>query len=222
MKIENKSNIEEILMELFFKFRDAYIKREYLSIEEREKDRKKLNELYQSFETMHQKILDSKCYLELGKIQQEQTNRFLADDIHPQQRVEMLAYILRSLMHPVLFIHGKTTLFSSALEEKKNQAGSIEILPSEEGNNQNIQQPEECHPVSFGAEDMAKLTQGIKNLIQQYKAFPKWQKKMDLHQAELLSQMVANGELEIVFPTKKKELSGVNTSIILKETMCQT
>lgn len=214
------NSIEEILVELFFKFRDACQKREYLGIDEREKDRKKLNELYDTLQTMHQKILDSKCYLELGKIQQEQTNRFLADDIHPQQRIDMLAYILRSLIHPVLFVHGKTSLLSSGLKEK-GDVPSIEVLPLERQAKE-LEEDQQCQTVGFGVEEMTKLTEGIKRLVEQYKAFPRWQKKMDLHQAELLSQMIANGEMEIVFPTKKKELSGINTSIILKENLCQT
>lgn len=211
---KKRNTIEETLMELFFKYREALSKKEYLSIEEREKDRKKLNDLYENFQSIQQKIMDSKCYLELGNIQKEQSNRFLSDDIPPSQRIEMLAYILRALNHPVLFIHGKTTLLSSALQERQEFHDGIEILPSPP---EKKEAEEECYTVSFGTEDMAKLTEGIKNLVSQYKNFSQWQKKIDTQQAELLSQMVANGEMEIVFPARKKELDGLNTAIVLKE-----
>ena len=79
---------ENSLLDLIFKYKEILQNQQYVSIEEREKDRIHLNEIHAQLQNISQKILDSKCYLQLGKIQENQTVRFLADDTTANQELK--------------------------------------------------------------------------------------------------------------------------------------
>lgn len=212
--------IEETLIDILFKYRTACKEHQYLKMEEREKDRTRLNEIYEKLHTIHQKILDSQCYSQLGALQKEQTQRFLADEIEQRQRLAMLAYIVRSAARPVLFLAGKSTLLVSPPEIENAAESKIEILPplGVKPNNADCA----CLPVDYDNRYVEEIAFKLKKLVDRYKIFARWQQKLNLHEAELLSQMVASGEIEIQLKTRQKELEGKRTSIILKEALCQT
>lgn len=207
---------ENPLLNLIFKYKEVLQEHHYLSIEEREQDRIHLNEMYSELQNISQKILDSKCYLQLGKVQEDQTIRFLADDTTAEQRVEMLAYILRSQCHPILSVSGKNTMVLDHIQKQEKKSMTTEEKINLETKD-NAPQFFAMNDVQIEPEDIEKIKQEVRKIVQKNKKVSYWKRHLSLAQAEMLSQLASNGELEIPLPTDKEELHGTKTCIVLKE-----
>ena len=207
---------ENPLLNLIFKYKEVLQEHHYLSIEEREQDRIHLNEMYSELQNISQKILDSKCYLQLGRVQEDQTIRFLADDTTADQRVEMLAYILRSQCHPILFISGKNTMVLDNVQKQEKKSMVTEEKIDIE-TKENTPQFFAMNEVQIEPHDIEKIKEEVKKIINKNKKISYWKRHLSLAQAEILSQLASNGEVEIPLPTEKEELHGTKTCIVLKE-----
>ena len=207
---------EDDLIEIILKYRSALSADEYIDLHQREADRCHLNQHYARLRTVNQKILDSKCYLQLGRYQQVQTMKFLADDTTQEQRLQMLAYILRSLTRPLLFIHGRSAILYSP---EVAAAPESDIIKADSTPNQTTASPAAagCEPVALSPEQLAATGKAIQALIDKYRNFRRWQPKLSLTQAEMVSQMVAKGEITIGLGSDDPQLDGATTSIVLKE-----
>lgn len=202
---------ERELIELILKYRDAVQQEQYLPVSQREADRERLNVIYARLETIRQKILDSRCYLELGKLQRELGSKFLADDTSPCQRLQMLAYLVRCVCYPVVFVNGRNTI--SKLRPARDTVDVIEAEPDEPPE----KQTPKFRSYDISAEDLRRMQQEIRDLLDEYPRRRQWQKRLSVTQAEILSQMAASGEIEIACEGKAKGVDGVAASIVLKE-----
>lgn len=213
--MKNNKTVENELINIIFKYKTGLNSNQNFNINEREEDRSKLSHLYNNLLTTNQKILDSKCYLSLGNVQKDQTIKFLANDTTPYQRMAMISFVLRSLIKPVLFISARTAILSSKFEEHSNSKveNRVEFLHDEKAK---IKE-DECFPKSVKDTDIKKLKSQIKDIIAKYKKLNKWKGKLSLNQAEVLSQMSNNKEIDINIPTNNKELENSITSIVIKE-----
>ena len=206
---------EEYLIDIILKYRSALTEDQYINLHQREEDRRHLNQLYAGLRTVNQKILDSKCYLQLGRYQQVQTMKFLADDTTQDQRLQMLAYILRSLTRPVLFVHGRATILYSPIEI--NEEGDTVKDDSQPTEDIAPAPLTGCEPEALSPEQLAAASKTIRSLIDKHRLFRRWQPKITLSQAEIISQMVAKGEISIGVASDEPQLAGITTAIVLKE-----
>ncbi|HNZ66141.1 MAG: hypothetical protein KBC30_09600 [Planctomycetes bacterium] len=207
---------ENSLLDLIFKYKEILQNQQYVSIEEREKDRIHLNEIHAQLQNISQKILDSKCYLQLGKIQENQTVRFLADDTTANQRIEMLAYIVRSQCRPVLFISGTNTLLIDEVSKKEKQILEIDNqIQTQKGELPQIFSLKEQTKIQ--QKDFLLMKQTVLQIAKKHPRLSYWRKKFTVEQAEILSQLASSGEIEIHLDTDKQKLHGVKTCVVLKE-----
>ena len=204
---------EEELIQLVLKYRDAVNQREYLPIAERESDRVKLNEIYATLDTIRQKILDSKCYSELGKLQKELSEKFLAEDTTPAQRLSMVAYLVRSLAYPVVFAAGRsvlTTIYQQNAVVAEPVADIESDAPGKQSRAKSVFQTRTITP-----DEIARIQAELRQLFRRPPSLQKLAGLISLEQAQILSQLAANNEI----PLRVAAHDGIEgiTSIILKE-----
>jgi len=205
--------IEDELIAMIMKYRD--IAQQFFSIQEREQDRSNLHDLYEQLQNLHQKILDSRCYFQLGKTQQTQTERFLLDDTKPEQRLAMVSYVLRTLCKPVILLSGKATLLI-AHKRKEKPVKILEDEAAEIAKQRAKAWKPVCKPEDITPEDIDKMKAEITALFQESEDWLVKQ-KMTFQQADILSQMAASGQIAIEKTTSNPDLLGITTSVILKQ-----
>lgn len=209
-------NPEEQLITLVLKYRDAANKGEYLPVTEREQDRQRLNDSYQDLSTIRQRILDSKCYLEMGRLQKELSDRFLADNTTPTQRLDMLAYLVKSLRYPLVFLCGRNTITT----DYHLQENTVVHLEIEEKNEPDLShgRSKPCfvsYPIS--AEEIKQIQSEVKHLHKQHQRLVDWLPLLSRMQAEIFSQLTASGELKIALEQNSPCQQRTMTSMVVKE-----
>jgi hypothetical protein len=208
---------EQELMEMVLKYRDALNKSEYLPVTERETDRQRLNTIYVGLSTIRQKILDSKCYYELGKLQKELSDKFLAEESSPTQRLYMLSYLVRSLCHPLVFIATRSTITTSYHayddEETKPSVSPIEAGVPEESRRQTSQF--RSHPIT--AAEIKAMQSEVRQLFRACHDVQKLRLTLSLPQAQILSQLAASGDIKLTVTNSQVPRNNLVTSVIVKE-----
>ncbi len=199
--------IEDRLISVIMKYRND--ENQFFEIKEREEDRANVNSMYSQLYTLPQKILDSRCYLEFGKTQQKQTIEFLADDTTPEQRLKMLAYIVRTVRKPIIFLSGKSTLLG------KFQEKHIPLIQIKE---QPKKKPKiidrECITKEISIEEITRVKKQLQTWMVNW---PRNSKKLQINHAEILSQMAANHEIIIPSPTNNTNWVGTVRSIVIQQ-----
>lgn len=206
---------EKKLIDCIFKYREALSHKKYLSVPEREADRQSLNDLYESLSNLKQKVLDSKCYLQFGEVQKEQTARLLADETTPEQRTEMLAYVLRCLCHPVVHFHGRSSI--NNYPERKEMA--LEEVEPEftsflEDNKPQTLCTFKTRPISY--EELEASRKKLRQFIKKETSPRSWS-SLSLSEAEILSQLAADGQAKIPIEVNDSAPSNYPVAIVLKE-----
>ena len=211
---DDLENIEHHLIEQIFKYREILRQKEYLSIDEREADRKELNRLYQHLNSVKQKILDSKCYLQLGEIQKELAYRFLADETTPSQRMEMLAYVLRCTGRPVIFAHGRSVIsnYPEGKEETTDKSFTGDKISPEIPMMQSSFKTYE-----LSTADLAEMKKNLGQTVRKASSPLKLKHQLSVMEAEVLSQLAAAGEIPLTLKQTESPKFNIPTSLVLKE-----
>lgn len=203
-------DVEQKLIAQIFKYKNLLKTKKYLSISEREKDRVNLNLLYEKLETIKHKILDSKCYLHFGELQKELSSLLLKDETSTEERIFMLGYIVRCVCHPTISLHsvGKVSYLSKPKEQEE--------YPSEEVYNET---PHKKFITKFktrdvSSEEIEKIKIEVTKIISNT-AINNISKKVNWQQAEIISQLAANGE--ICLKMKDKKIDNAPVSIVIKK-----
>lgn len=206
------SQIDNDLIQIIFKYRDTDL---FFDVKEREHDRQTLEEFYDKLQSLSQKILDSRCYLELGKVQNKQTCQLLLEQTTPGQRLGMVAYLVRTLTRPVLFISGRNQLLVA--EEKRNTVSMVAEPPQDKTSSIKVMHGPACRPDNITVQQLQQIKQTIQSIAQKYGQWQQWRLRLSLKQAEVLSQMAASQELTLERPSTQAEWVGTVTSTVLRE-----
>lgn len=202
--------IDHSLIDIIFKYRNNDL---FFDVNEREHDRQTLEQLYQQLHTLSQKILDSRCYLELGKTQNKQSKQLLTDQTTPQERLGMVAYLVRTLTRPVLFITGRNHILVK--QEKQARVTLLEEINQKQAQ-VNIIAPG-CRSENIDLQEIHRIKQIIQNIATNGGKWENWRFKLSLKQAEILSQMAANQELILEQESQQIEWEGTTTSTIIRQ-----
>lgn len=210
---------EQDLMEMVLKYRDAITHSEYLPVGEREADRQKLNAIYAGLNTIRQKILDSKCYYELGKLQKELSDKFLAEESTPLQRIYMLSYLVRSLCHPVVFVSTRSTVTTTyhagdQQQDANASAAVIESAPQQEtGKHVSL-----FRSRNVSAADVQQMQREVRAIFRGCPDIKKLCPQLSLSQAQVLSQLAASGDVKLTVASPQVPRNNLVTSVVLKDT----
>jgi hypothetical protein len=206
------NQLEEKIIDLILKYRDATRKEEYVPLAEREEDRENLDSLYDNLRSIRQKILDSRCYLEMGKLQESLSDRFLSDHTTTSQRLSMVSYLLRSLLRPIMFMQGNSIVLppkESIAQEKQDTF--VHAFEEKEGVVDTYHKVKEIDP-----QELKDIASSIQKFLTKHSVYSsKTYQKLSCQQAQIMSQMAASGDITITIETKTQVPENTISSVVL-------
>ncbi len=111
-RVENVESVDlcEDLWEMILKYKQSLTAEDYPPVAEREADRQHLWSRYEELQTLQHKLLDTRAYLQLGRVQGAVNKTLLSDNMAPFERLGMLSRVVRMLTTPVIFLPGSSTV----------------------------------------------------------------------------------------------------------------
>jgi hypothetical protein len=187
-------DISEDLYEVILRYKEALSAGEFFDVGERESDRRYLASLEEQLETLKQKVLDSKAYLQLGRMQSEVNRIFLAAGTTPSVRLRMLARVVNRLSTPVVFCCGQGRISWGRLAVWSEEASEVsqtilegEVSPLDwESRRVRYREP--------SSEETRELREKTVTLYSRSKSVEELRQRLDAQSAEVLSQLLSGGE----------------------------
>ena len=188
-------DVTEELYEIILRYKSAISSHTLFEISEREADRRHLISLEAQIESLKQKVLDSRAYLQLGRMQGEVNRMFLAAGTTPMVRMRMLARIVSRLTTPVVHVAGRgeiawgrfrTVADSGFPEGEEIHEGEVE------GSNWNVRQ---IRARAIDERERSVRRQKVQALYSGVNSYQELRGCLDADRAEILSQLFGSGEL---------------------------
>ncbi len=189
-----------------------------IPIDQSEQDRKEVNNLYNQIVSPATQILDSKFYIQILKMNRERDKNFLKEGTTRKERIAILSQLMTRVTTPILFLnHKRNILLSNFIvfgNDKQPQSKEIKKEVYEEPIT-NFSIPEELTPLEI-ADLRNNVLNKTENKSWDYNAKP----NLDLTdwEADILSQLIRNDEIRIIFDSTTRRIKIVRNTEKIKNT----
>ena len=171
---------------------------ELVPVDESEKDRQEVNDLYKEIELPSTQLLDSKFYTQILKMNRERDKSFLKEGTTRKERIVILAQFINRVTTPILYLNQKRNIHLSNFfildnkEKNEHKQQKEETVYNDPTNT--IQTPKELTQLEI-TNLKNSVIKKVENKTWTYNQKP----SLDLTdwEADILSQLIRDEELQI-------------------------